>query len=140
MKSVQAVKSVQHKIKEDLKRQFPRQKFNVDVLNEKSANPKLHIQWTNGPAAEKVDEVCRKHSSEVAGVDVSRRMTYAARALALSILVENNRKTELLTKTGKVNLSLPKEELARLSAGKYTLTEPASIDDAIIQIFNQMSL
>lgn len=131
------IKAVQAELKESLKRTFPHRKISVDALKGKERG-QLKIHWTNGPSPENVHKVSSKYEPRTAGIVEARRMTNAARELALSMLVENNRKIKLTTKNNRLNPDLDKNIIAGLSAGQYTLESPANLTDAIRQVFNQM--
>lgn len=132
-----AMKQLQHELSNDLKREFPHKKISVKVLRGKEEGV-IEVDWTNGPAAQKVHAVCERYLPQVKGIKEVRHMTNAAKSLALSMLVENNRKVHLTEKSGRLNTDLDKETIAGLSGGQYILDNPSSLTDAIRQVFNQM--
>lgn len=131
------IKNVQHELHEDLKKTFPHKKISVNMLKGKERG-QLEVRWTNGPALEKVHAVSDRYIERTTGISEIRHMTNAAKELALSILVENNRKVRLTVRGNRLNTDLDKDTIAGLSGGKYSLESPASLTDAIRQVFNQM--
>jgi len=131
------VKKVQHELNEELKKTFPHKRVAVDALRGKERG-QLRVHWTNGPSAKNVHDVCKKYEERTVGINEFRHMTNAAKELALSILVENNRKVRLTIKGNRLNPDLDKETIAGLSGGMYALDAPSSLTDAIRQVFNQM--
>lgn len=132
-----AMKQVQHELNDELKRAFPRKKISVKALRGKDEGI-IEVEWTNGPSIERVHTVCEKYLSQVKDINEIRHMTHPAKELALSMLVENNRKVRLTVKGKRLNTDLDKETIAGLLGGQYVLNEPSSITDAIRQVFNQM--
>lgn len=72
------------------------------------------------------------------GVNTHRDMGDEGKAAAIQVLIDNNRTMDIVDIAGELNEKLNRETVPTLYAGKYWLSRPWDLGQAVHQVWHQM--